>query len=282
MSRPILAFAAALAVLLPAGARAQSPGADAPARFSRTGHYQLRINDTIVADAKLFLPPAGLPRLLVVAPGLPQAYLVTAGERSVVPVDLARVREAETPDDVLLAPSAAAPASGGLTIDGTRLRFLAGTVRAVVEPRDDLVGEKTADELLEFMPEYRRHAAAYEPRRGDLRLLSTLTEPAEIKVFFGTWCPHCEKLVPRLIRVAKDAQNPRIAIKFYGLPRKIEDDPLARQLKITAVPTGLVHRGGEFVGLMTGEKLEHPEQALAALLLFGESAGSGSSATARP
>lgn len=240
-----------------------------PEVLQLTGHYQARVNDALTAEAKLYLtPPGATPKLLVIAPGLAQPVLVTAGEKTVVPVDPVRIVGGEA-ESITLAPGASAVSPGQLTIDGTRLRFVSSGVRVVVEPRDPLLGERTLDDLLAFMPEYRRNAAAYHPRRGDLRLLGTIRDKVEIDVYFGTWCPHCEQVVPRLIRVVQDLKSPNLAVRFHGLPTRINDDPTARQLKLEGVPTGFIRRGGEIVATFTGENLVVPEQALAAALLYG-------------
>lgn len=264
---------AGMAVALAPAVVAEDPGAAPQGEaFLLSGHHQLRIDDKPVADARIYTPAApGVPRLLIVAPALPQPVLVTAGAKTAAAIDPARLG-AGAADSATLAPApdgAAAAAPVPLSVDGTKLRATLLGHRLTIEPREPLVGELTAETMLAAMPEYRRNLAAYQPRRGDLRLLQTLQVPTQLDVFFGTWCPHCEKYVPRLLRVVQEVGNPNITLKLHGLPQRIDEDPLARQLKITAVPTGLVRRGEETVARLEGPNWERPESALAALL-FGD------------
>lgn len=256
---PIVIVLAALAAAAPA--RAQEAET-----FTPTGHYQLRIADRAVPEAQIFQSGSGVPRLLLVGGGLPQPVLITAGAKTAELLDAARIVAREN-GDVGLAPGAGGP-SAPLTVDGRRLKASVAGKPIVVEPREALVGDVTPEQMLAHMPEYRRNHDTYKPRLGDVRLLGTLKEPTEVSVFFGTWCPHCEKYVPRLIRVLQDVGNPNLKLRLHGLPAKVDEDPLARQMKITAVPMAFVLRGEQEVARLEGQNWEHPESALAALL-FG-------------
>lgn len=235
-------------------------------QFLLAGHHQLRIDDQLAPAARLYSSaPGTIPRLVVVAPGLAQPVLLSAGERTAaaVPVPV----PPEGADMLEVDPAQAAAQKVPLSVDGTRLRFVFASRRFVIEPREPLLGEVAPDRLLAYMPEYRRNAAAYQPRQGHTRLLETISNPAEIHVFFGIWCPHCERNVPKLLRVLEAVRNPNLKFVFHGLPAGFADDPVARQYKVQSVPAVIVRRGTETLGRIEGEAWERPELALSSLLV---------------
>lgn len=256
----------------PTGQTAAAATPSAPERFALSGHNQLRVNDQLAPDARFYRNTEGVPRLLVVAPGLKEAFLIASGAKPTASlVDPAQIGPASDDADAVMVP--ASPASVRpmpVILDGLQMRITFGASRLVVEAREPLLGELKPDEILAYMPEYRRNCAAYQPGRGDLRLLETLSQPTDVEIFFGTWCPHCEQMVPRLLRVIQQLSNPNLKFHFHGLPVKLSDDPLARQYKVDAIPTGVIRRGTETVARLEAQDWRAPESALATLL-FGDS-----------
>jgi thiol-disulfide isomerase/thioredoxin len=128
-----------------------------------------------------------------------------------------------------------------------------------------LLGDRTLDELIDALPEYRREAARYAPDAGALERLRRVKQPTELLVFFGSWCPHCERAVPRLVRVLQDVQGAPIAVTFHGVPHD-GSDPMMEDLHITGLPTVVVRRNSKEVARMEGEEWAAPEKNLATLV----------------
>jgi len=128
-----------------------------------------------------------------------------------------------------------------------------------------LLGDRTLNELLEALPEYRRDAARYTPDAGALEKLRRVKQPTELLVFFGSWCPHCARAVPRLLRVLQDVQGTPIAATFHGVPHG-GSDPLMEDLRVTGLPTVIIRRSSKEVARMEGEEWGAPEKNLVALL----------------
>jgi thiol-disulfide isomerase/thioredoxin len=130
-----------------------------------------------------------------------------------------------------------------------------------------LLGDRTLDELIEALPEYRRGAARYTPDPAALEKLRRVNQPTELLVFFGSWCPHCGQAVPRLVRVLEDVRGAPIAVTFHGLPHDAwEKDPRTEDLRITGLPAMIVRRDGKEVARMEGEQWAAPEKSLAVLV----------------
>jgi thiol-disulfide isomerase/thioredoxin len=131
-----------------------------------------------------------------------------------------------------------------------------------------LLGDRTLDQLVEALPEYRRNAARYTPDPAALERLRGVKQPTELLVFFGSWCPHCEQAVPRLVRVLEDVQGAPIEVTFHGVPHDDwGSDPVAEGLRITGIPTLIVRRDSKEVGRMEGEQWVAPEKSLATLVV---------------
>lgn len=269
MTRTAWPAAALVSVLLAAGAAASA--ADGPQPFYLSGKRVVRVAGAVDDKARVYIAP-GTPRAVVLSPVLGAPVYIASTEKKVFALDAARVVPSPDDPDAVLVDAEGATGGTPLTVDGLELRFVVGGRPVVLETRPPKVsGDLTADQLMAAIPEYRRNAKTYLPGKGDMRLLATITEPAEIDVFFGAWCPHCEQHVPRMIKVAEELHSQVLTFRYHGLPEKIADDPLARQYQIQAVPVALVRRGDKVVARIEGPSWARPEAALSAVLV-GEAA----------
>jgi thiol-disulfide isomerase/thioredoxin len=261
--------AALVSVLLAAAAAASA--ADGPQPFYLSGKRVVRVAGAVDDKARVYIAP-GTPRAVVLSPVLGAPVYIASTEKKVFALDAARVVPSPDDPDAVLVDADGATGGTPLTVDGLELRFAVGGRPVVLETRPPKVsGDLTAEQLMAAIPEYRRNAKTYLPGKGDMRLLATITEPAEIDVFFGAWCPHCEQHVPRMIKVAEELHSQVLTFRYHGLPEKIADDPLARQYQIQAVPVALVRRGDKVVARIEGPSWARPEAALSAVLV-GEAA----------
>jgi thiol-disulfide isomerase/thioredoxin len=260
-----------LTILLPIAAGATAIAEDVP--FALTSHFQLRVDGTLDEAALLYLTQRGAPRLLVVSERLEDTVVVAAGAKKAMALgDAAGGADAIGADTIALDAGSLA-VSDGAAVD---VKIQRGAVffgwqgrQVALEPSEPLTGALTRGDLLSSLPEYRRNAALYDPSVGAVRLLSQIDRPTQIEVFFGSWCPHCEQVVPRLLKVLDVLGNENIEVSFYGLPRGFSDDPMARQNGVKGLPTAIVRRDGQVVGRLEGPLFNEPEQALAATL-FGD------------
>ncbi len=90
-----------------------------------------------------------------------------------------------------------------------------------------------------------------------------------VEVFFGSWCGACATYVPRLIRVADELDGSNIAVDFYGLPRPpaFGQDPRAKAMKITGVPTAIVYVDGKERDRLENNDWKIPELSLNRVLV---------------
>ena len=135
---------------------------------------------------------------------------------------------------------------------------------ARMKPRPYALGAHTSEELLLHTPDYDRVAQRYRPRASDVQKLIDCAVDTEIVIFFGTWCPTCKRLLPRVLRVDQVLESSKIKITYYGLPKgkAMRREALARKYGVRAVPTGIILVDGKRVGTLSSRALGRPEGAL--------------------
>jgi thiol-disulfide isomerase/thioredoxin len=232
-----------------------------------TGQFRVQSKGATDPDARVYralVPPFAF---LVFTPAFRRPVLVTTGTRAARLVDPARVtHDADDPEIVRL--DTAGPQEDFLSVrvDGSSLVVERDGVTIALAPSEPVLGDRTLEEVTRALPEYRRNAAHYTPDPRALETLRRLERPAELIVFFGSWCAHCERMMPRLVRVLQDAGGAPIEVTFHGVPPGQARDRMADELRITALPTAIVRRDAKEVARIVDDDWDAPEKSLAAAL----------------
>ncbi len=272
-TRPVASLPFVLSCLLLSLLVLPSRAGAPPVKVLLTGHLELTVGDAVDPEARVYRTEGGVPRVLVESDQLPGPVLVLAGEKKarLLPADAVGPVEGD-PDARAVDASAPPLEEASIAVQRGKVRFTLAGKTLVLGPGEPMLGDQSPEALLARMPEYRRNAAKYVPARGDLALLRRVEGQVEVLVLFGTWCPHCERFVPRLIRVVRElGEVPGLSFRFVGLTGEIENDELARKYGVQGVPTAIVLRDGKVVGKIYGAAWEHPEAALTTIL-FGDAA----------
>jgi len=147
----------------------------------------------------------------------------------------------------------------GLTFD------LAGKSVRIV-PTPPLLGVVTADAFLSLCPEFQDREKAYAPRPEKVKAISANGNDVSLEVYFGSWCPHCQDVLPRLIKSLREAGNPNLRLKMIGLPRAFTEDPIVKARGVRGVPTVIVYRKDVELGRFSGTESAPIEETLARLV----------------
>lgn len=258
-SAVLTALALTLAAV-PAAARAQGVPSDAVLRgFQPTGDYTLFVNAKPVPAAEIYLNEK-LPAMLVLTSALSSPILLTPRTGSVETVNIMKVSKQTDGSVDLLADAVLAPA-GQFTTQGENVLFTFESKKVSLNPKPPLLGVKTNAQLKAHSPDYARGAKLYKPNGAAIADLKKKTIPVTVRVFFGSWCPHCRQHVPYILKVEDELQNPKIKFEYLGLPRDF-NNPEAKRLKINSVPTGVIYVNGKEVGRIAGTGWDAPEVLL--------------------
>jgi thiol-disulfide isomerase/thioredoxin len=204
---------AVLALTLPAigllAAHAQGP-ADSPLQgFQRSGEYSLAVDGKPVPTAEIYLNDK-VPALLILTSALPSPVMLTPRTGGVETVNLMKISRQKDGSVDLFAGAVLAPL-GQFQTAGGNITFTVQGKKVSLAPRPALLGPKTNADLKAYLPEYVRGAGSYTPSAAavaDLR--KKRSSAVTVRVFFGSWCPHCRQHVPLLLKVEDEVQNPRI------------------------------------------------------------------------
>lgn len=264
MKRSLLSWAAAAALLLPGAVLAQSYGA-----FMPSGDFVLEIAGVEIPEAEFFRSTS-VPSVLVMTPALPAPVLVVPGARRVETINVMKL--SKQGDGILsLLPGATLAPQGGFEIDGQSIRFTVDGKAVTLSPKPDLLGNHEAAGLKQYSHLYVKGAKDYRPDAATISRLKQQGQPVKVKVFFGSWCPHCQRTVPGAVRVAEELAGSKIDFDFYGVKRGFGDDPEAKKADIDAVPTAVVYVNGREAGRIEENDWNAPERALSRILSGGAS-----------
>ena len=130
-----------------------------------------------------------------------------------------------------------------------------------LKPAPPLLGRQNFGALEERHPQFEEKAAAYRGQAAAKAMpLKSHRDDLMVRVFFGSWSPICARIIPKIIAVEKEWQSVRF--EYYGVPKVITDDELAKEQQITGVPTVVILRDGEEVNRYTGRQLDDPVDVL--------------------
>ncbi len=257
MNLELLKTLAALAMV------AATPLAAQPAMddFAPIDKYVFVLDGAQLADAEIY-QSASAGAFLVLAPELPSPLLVEARSATVSTVDFMKVDRRG--GRVALLPDASLAALGRFTIAGEGIEFAVDGRPAQLRNKPWLLGEQDLDGMWAYSSAYRRGADSYELSEPLVRQLRSDGRAVEVRVFFGSWCPHCEQVLPRVLRLAEELAGSTVRLSFYGLPRGagFKEDPEVQRFDIESVPTGVVMVDGREVGRIQGSGWKIPELAI--------------------
>jgi thiol-disulfide isomerase/thioredoxin len=261
-----LVFAAAALASLPL--QAQAVPSDAVLKgFQRIGDYVLIVNGQEDKGAEIYKND-NIPAYLILAKALPSPVLLTpAGGLKVETVNLMKVAKQKDGTVDLLADATLAP-QGTFRIDGEKVLFTSEGKQVTMSPNPPLLGLKKNADLKAHSPEYARTAQTYAPNPAKIAALKKEPQPVTVRVFFGSWCPHCRQHVPLLLKVEDQLAGSKIRFEYYGLPHDFKD-PEAKRMDIKSVPTAIIYMNGRQVGRMEGNDWVTPEVSLSKLLGMG-------------
>lgn len=176
----------------------------------------------------------------------------------------------------LAADGPTATLSGPLPDEGTAVKLTPAALTFDVNgrfvkvlPTPPLLGEVKAEDFLNLCPDFQADETNYEPDAKTVTRLANTKKQHTVEVFFGSWCPHCQKVLPKLIKSLRLADNANLHVKWIGLPRSFINEPMVKERAVRGVPTIIVLEGDHEVGRFSGAEKTPIEVLLANLVQPG-------------
>ena len=264
-----LSATAAAAQVPPEGGQRGIPADAVFSDFKRNGEFLFELDGEDLKHAEIYLSDR-TSSYLVIAPQLASPLLINPRAQSVESVSFMKVMKRDDGTIDLLA-DASFNRLSAFRIDGQEIVFEVKGQEAKLKAKPPLLGEQGPDALKSYKPEYAQLAGEYTPDTRFTAKLQSQQDAVRVRVYFGTWCPVCGRLVPRIMRLADEVEGSPITFEYYGLPQPMSDDPITRRDDIHGVPTALVYLGGKEIGRLTGADLNAPEKAITRAILGAKS-----------
>ncbi|MEO8275066.1 MAG: thioredoxin domain-containing protein [Thermoanaerobaculia bacterium] len=250
-------------VLAPAPTAAQGVPSDAVLRnFELSGDFLLMLDGKEQTKAEIYFSDSAR-AYLVLDSGFASPILIAAPTQSVQTVDLMKVAKQPAGTIDLLA-DAILKEEGKYTVNGANIEFTYSGKKISLVQKPWLLGKHTGAELLAYNPVYTRGARDYNPDANIMKRLKAQKQTVRVLTFFGSWCPHCKKHVPLLLKVEQGLAGSKIQFEYYGLPKGLAfgGDPQAALYKIEGVPTAILFIGDKEIGRIPNAQWSNPEVAL--------------------
>lgn len=243
---------------------AQMPADALFSGFKPSGDFLLDLDGKEMRDAEIFLSDkAGA--YLILGPSLSSPLLINTRTQKVESVSLLKVQRNPNKTIDLLA-DATFDEVDRFVISGQKLTFKVKGKEAVLRQRPPLLGMQTPDSLIRNKPDYGFKSDEYHTDPAIVAALKAEKRNVRIRVYFGTWCPTCSRLVPRVLKTESELKGSKLTFEYYGLPQPMTDDPVTAREKLNGVPTVIVYVDGVEKGRVDVGALAQPEKALQDML----------------
>jgi thiol-disulfide isomerase/thioredoxin len=232
--------------------------------FLPTGKYVIYLNGDLDRDATIYYSQRAA-AILVLESGFGSPFLIQPRTRS---VDRLTKEALITQDDgsIDLSEDVDLARLGNFQLQGGDVVISFADLKARLKPNPPMLGLHTREEVLKHSPEYGRDG--FKIDEAWVEKLRASDKEVEVRVFFGSWCPVCQRYIGRILMLDKALEGTKVSFAYYGLPlppQAWQEAEFVRN-KIERLPTALVTSGGKEIGRLSGFDWDRPEPSLGALL----------------
>jgi thiol-disulfide isomerase/thioredoxin len=233
--------------------------------FEPLGSWVLEVGGATLPGVRLFQSQRAGSAILATGQGIPGALLIVPRSQEVQ--RLPATKAVVGTDGIAYVLADAQPVrESALVVAGDELRFTVGGKQSRLKEMPYLLGLHPAADLRKHDVSYAFRAGRYTPSAPVVRALRSTKEPVRVRVYFGSWCPHCSVTVPKILKLNEALAGTPIQFEYYGLPKGFGTEPAAIRDGIDTVPTGVVFRNGKVIGRINGHEWAIPEMAVKKVL----------------
>ncbi|MEM7584993.1 MAG: thioredoxin family protein [Acidobacteriota bacterium] len=236
--------------------------------YQATSDYALKLGDELVAEAEVFYSARHV-SYLVISRHLERPLLARIPEKEVVEVSADSVSLDALQGEAWLSPSEERRLIG-FERRLKEIRFELQGEPAALVPAPPVLGWRSPDSL-----RAKSHVMRSGFARADKTSLARKSLPLApdrelvVEVFFGSWDEYSQLVMPKIMQLEEDLAGNPVQFRYYGLPRRIADDPIGVEHAIHGVPTVVVSENETELGRLVGRPLMQPGASLEQLLTGG-------------
>lgn len=208
LRRFILLLVLTLAATLPTAARSVA--------WEEAPQYSVEINGKPDISTIAYQPGTSSPHLLITSKRFSAPLLLDLAAKSVQEIEAKQLKAtSEFSFETASMPAGRKVATYAVKSGITSFSYKGMTV--TIRVKESLVGEVNASIILAHSPVYAMLRDAYSPKKKDIQTLKSYKQKTEFVVMFATWCPTCRLVLPRFLRILKDAANPQFSARYIGI-----------------------------------------------------------------
>ena len=228
---------------------AREPGLPLPSEFHQNNDYFLVVNDQ--KEPAEFYKSERPFSALVLSPALPAPALFLADSIAAVKPEAVEKKPGGL---VSLRPEGVLAQQGTYEYSGAEVHFIFQGRKGALRPYPPLLGLRRVEEVTSHNPEYLADAQSYPVSASVVGELRKEQRPVTVRVYYGSWCPHCRKLVPHAVKLEQNLKAGKILFEYFGVSGSFASDPEIKKIGVTSIPTGIVSIDGREAGRIVGDQ----------------------------
>jgi len=249
---------------------AREPGGLLPSEFHKMSDFFLVVDEQRV-PAEIYKSERPF-SALVISPALPAPALFLADSIAAVKPEAVEKKPGGL---VGLRPEGVLAQQGTYEYAGAEVHFTFQGRKGALMPVSPLLGLRRVEEVTSHNPEYLADAQSYPVSAPVVDTLRKEKRQVTVRVYYGSWCGHCRKLVPHAVKLEQNLTAGKIRFEYFGVPDSFSSDPELQKLGVTSIPTGIVSVDGRQAGRIVGDtEWSSLESALQGILKAAESTAS--------
>ncbi len=221
-------------------------------QWDEAPQLEVRIDGQIEISTRAFQPEVYRPYILVQSSKLGAPVLLDLAKKTLTTLG-AKALTAQGQYAVLTTGIPKGTSAGGFAVKAGVTTFTIGKKKVEIRTKESLVGEVSEGIILAHSPLYAKLRDSWTPKKSTVSTLAAMKTRTEIVVMFATWCPTCKVVLPRFLRLMKDAKNPAFSMRYIGLAMGGNEPRDAVQRYGHDYPAFIVFRNGKEVGRVVGD-----------------------------
>jgi thiol-disulfide isomerase/thioredoxin len=253
-SFPTVFVVLALACAAPLAARTLS--------WEEAPQYSVEINGRPDITTIAFMPATSSPHLLVTSKRFGAPLLLDLAAKAVLEVDAKQLKAVtEYSYESAAVPAGRKVASYTVKSGVTSFGYKGMTV--TIRVKESLVGDVPESIILAHSPVYTMLRDAYKPKKKDVQVLKSVKKKTEFVVMFATWCPTCRVVLPRFLKILKEASNPNFSVRYIGIAMGGNEPQAELEKYGHDYPAVIIYQDGKELRRVIGDPPAPLEQVLA-------------------
>ncbi|MBR9975684.1 MAG: thioredoxin family protein [Bacteroidetes bacterium] len=232
--------------------------------WEENSQFGVEIGGRTDVTAQVFQPTNYQPFMILTSKMLPAPVLVDLAKKRVYTLNASMV----SIDGSFLKTTGIPKGkeAGGYSLKGATTSFKVKGKQISLVLRQTLVGEVSREVLLAHSPDYSIRMNSYKPRKKAISALSSYKKKTEFVVMFATWCSTCKFVVPTVMRILEDANNPAFSVRYIGIAMGGNEPAAALERYGHDYPALIVYQNGREVDRIIADPPGAYEEALVNIL----------------